>query len=39
MRPTEYLALDRQERAFIIACIDIKIDQEEKALKKAGKGK
>jgi len=35
MRPAEYISLDRQEKAFIIACIDTKIAQEEKTLKKA----
>lgn len=35
MRPAEYMALDRQEKAFIIACIDEKVAQDEKALKEA----
>jgi hypothetical protein len=34
MRPSEYVALDGQEKAFIIACIDLKIKAEEEQRKK-----
>lgn len=41
MLPSQYLALDRYEKAFVIASIQVKIDAEKKAekkVKKAGKG-
>ncbi|MER2006722.1 MAG: hypothetical protein ABS939_04645 [Psychrobacillus sp.] len=33
--PSQYLALDRFERAFIVASIQVKIDAEKKAEKEA----
>ena len=38
MRPSQYLNLDRREKAFIMACIQIRIEAEEKAEKKAERG-
>ena len=38
MRPIEYLNLEEREKAFIIACIQIRIEAEEKAEKKAERG-
>ena len=34
MLPSEYLSLDLQEKAFIIACIDLKIEAERKQAEK-----
>lgn len=42
MLPSEYLALDRREKAFIIASINLKRErekEEEKKLKRASKKK
>lgn len=38
MRPSEYLNLERREKAFIIACIQIRIEAEKEAEKKAERG-
>jgi len=35
--PSEYLELSREEKAFVVASIQIMIDQEKKAAKKAKK--
>jgi len=32
--PSQFLALSREEKAFVIASIDIKVEQEKKAKKK-----
>jgi hypothetical protein len=37
--PSDYLALSREERAFITAAIDIKIKSEEKQSRKAKRGR
>ena len=40
--PTDFAFMDSKEKAFIIACIDKKIEaekEEEKHIKRAGKGK
>lgn len=34
MLPSEFLSLDRYERAFIIAAIDIKVEKEKKEAEK-----
>ena len=43
MLPSQYLALEESEKAFIIACIDIKAEhdrkEEQKLERKASKGK
>ncbi len=39
MRPKEFLALDKKEKAFIIAAIQIKAENEPKEPRKAKKGK
>lgn len=33
--PSEFLALSDDEKAFIIACIDVHVEEEKKAAKKA----
>ncbi|MEG6512842.1 hypothetical protein [Desulforamulus ruminis] len=35
--PSQYLALDRQEKAFIIAAVQIKTEKEKKEAEKAGR--
>jgi len=35
MLPSTFLSLDSQEKAFIIACIDLKIEADKKQMKKA----
>lgn len=35
MRPSEFFAMDKRERAFIIAAIDVKAENEKKATDKA----
>lgn len=35
--PSEFLALSDEEKAFIMACIDVHVDEEKKAAKKAKK--
>ena len=37
MLPSQFLSLDRYEKGFIIAAIDIKVAEEEKAAKKVRK--
>lgn len=37
MIPSQFLQLDRQERAFIVAAIEIKIDEEKKQQKQIKK--
>lgn len=37
IRPSEYIAMDSQEKAFIIACIDLKLENDKKQAKKLGK--
>ncbi len=37
--PSEFLALSDEEKAFIIACIDVHVEEEKKAAKKAKKAK
>ena len=42
MLPSQFLALDRQERAFIVAAIEIKVEEDkkrEKQIKKPTKKK
>jgi len=39
MLPSQFLSLDRYEKAFIIASIDIKVEKEQKEMKKAQKSK
>ena len=34
IRPSEWIELDRQEKAFIIACIDLKCKAEKEAAEK-----
>lgn len=34
MLPSEFLSLDRYERAFVIAAIDIKVEKEKKEAEK-----
>lgn len=34
MRPSEFISMDSQEKAFIIACIDLKIKADEERVKK-----
>lgn len=35
MLPSQFCELDPQEKAFVVACINIKTEAEEKAAKKA----
>lgn len=35
--PSEFLALSDEEKAFIMACIDVHVEEEKKAAKKAKK--
>lgn len=37
MLPSQFLALDRQERAFIVAAIEIKVEEDEKREKQIKK--
>ncbi len=37
MLPSQFLALDRQERAFIVAAIEIKIEEDKKREKQIKK--
>ena len=37
MRPAVFLNMDEREKAFVIACIDLRIEAEKKAQKKAKK--
>jgi len=37
MLPSQFLALDRRERAFIVAAIEIKMEQDKKEEKKIRK--
>jgi|LDZT01.1.fsa_nt_gi hypothetical protein len=37
MTPSQFLQLERQERAFIVAAIEIKMDEEKKNQKKVKK--
>lgn len=39
MLPSQFLALDRQERAFIVAAIEIKIEEDKKRKKQIKKPK
>jgi len=39
MTPSQFLQLERQERAFIVAAIEIKMDEEKKNQKKVKKPK
>lgn len=39
MLPSEYAALDSRDKAFVIAAIEIKAEQEEKEMQKAKKGR
>ncbi len=39
MLPFEYAALDSRDKAFIIAAIEIKAEEEKKEAKKARKGR
>ena len=36
MRPSEFFAMDKRERAFIIAAIDVKAEDERKSAEKRG---
>lgn len=38
MRPSEFVSLDRREKAFIMAAIDVRIEEEKKTAKKAQEG-
>lgn len=39
MLPSQFIALDRYEKAFVIACINKKIEEEKEQEKKMNKGK
>lgn len=39
MLPSQFIDLDLEEKAFIIAAIDLKLEEEKKQAKKAKKGK
>ena len=39
MLPSEFLQLDRQERAFLVAAIEIKMDEDRKRAKQIKKPK
>ena len=39
MLPSQFLSLDKQEKAFIIAAIDMKLERDEKAAKDINTGK
>lgn len=37
--PHEYLELDRQEQAYVVAAVEMKLENDKKEAKKAKKGK
>lgn len=37
--PKDFVAMDEKEKAFVIACIDIKVENEKRAQEKAERGR